>query len=117
MYKNLDPTGEAARAQRLADQYGFPYVNLEHFQIDHQLFRDIPLELMIRYQFLPERRDNGHISVVVGTPWIAASFSTGTPAPTGPMNPGGPSSASISSAWAARKSEPTALRSLISFRW
>src|SRR2546422_2341793 len=68
MYKNLDPTGEAARAQRLAEQYGFPYVNLEHFQIDHQLFRDIPLELMIRYQFLPERRDNGHISVVVGDP-------------------------------------------------
>src|SRR6266852_4595052 len=68
LYKNLDPTGEAARAQRLADQYGFPYVNLEHFQIDHQLFRDIPLELMIRYQFLPERRDDGHISIVVGDP-------------------------------------------------
>src|SRR5213593_4793748 len=68
MYKNLDPTGEAARAQRLADQYGFPFVNLEHFQVDHQLFRDIPLELMIRYQFLPERRENGHIAVVVGDP-------------------------------------------------
>ena len=48
LYKNLDPTGEAARAQRLADQYGFPFVNLEHFQVDHQLFRDIPLDLMIR---------------------------------------------------------------------
>src|SRR3989454_6205205 len=68
MYKNADPTGEAARAQRLAEQYGFTYVDLDHFQIDHQLFRDIPLELMIRYQFLPERRDNGHISVVVGDP-------------------------------------------------
>src|SRR5919204_6583128 len=68
MYKNADPTGDAARAQRLADQYGFPYVDLNHFQIDHQLFRDIPLELMIRYQFLPERRENGHISVVVGDP-------------------------------------------------
>ncbi|HEX9502692.1 MAG TPA: GspE/PulE family protein [Thermoanaerobaculia bacterium] len=68
LYKNLDPTGEAARAQRLADQYGFPFVNLEHFQVDHQLFRDIPLDLMIRYQFLPERRENGHIAVVVGDP-------------------------------------------------
>src|SRR5438067_4589435 len=68
LYKNLDPTGEAARAQRVAEQYGFPYVNLEHFQVDHQLFRDIPLDLMIRYQFLPERRDNGHIDVVVGDP-------------------------------------------------
>ncbi len=68
LYKNTDPTGDAARAQRLADQYGFPYVDLNHFQVDHQLFRDIPLELMIRYQFLPERRENGHISVVVGDP-------------------------------------------------
>jgi type II secretory ATPase GspE/PulE/Tfp pilus assembly ATPase PilB-like protein len=68
LYKNADPTGEAARAQRMADQYGFEYVNLEHFQVDHQLFKDIPLELMIRYQFLPEKRENGHIAVVVGDP-------------------------------------------------
>jgi type II secretory ATPase GspE/PulE/Tfp pilus assembly ATPase PilB-like protein len=68
LYKNSDPTGEAARAQRMAEQYGFPYVDLEHFQVDHQLFRDVPLDLMIRYQFLPEKRENGHISVVVGDP-------------------------------------------------
>src|SRR5260370_2522479 len=68
VYKSADPTGESARAQRLADQYGFAYVSLEHFQVDHQLFKDIPLELMIRYQFLPEKRENGHIAVVVGDP-------------------------------------------------
>ncbi len=68
LYKNADPTGEAARSQRLAAQYGFEYVNLEHFQVDHQLFKDVPLELMIRYQFLPEKRENGHIAVVVGDP-------------------------------------------------
>jgi len=68
LYKNADPTGEAARAQRLAQQYGFEYVQLDHFQVDHQLFKDIPLELMIRYQFLPEKRENGHIAVVVGDP-------------------------------------------------
>ncbi len=68
LYKNADPNGEAARARRLADQYGFPYVDLDHFQGDHQLFRDIPLDLMIRYQFLPEHRENGHIAVVVGDP-------------------------------------------------
>ena len=68
LYKNADPTGEAARARRLADEYGFPFVDLEHFQIDHQLFRDIPLDLMMRYQFLPEHRENGQISIVVGDP-------------------------------------------------
>src|SRR5213596_234735 len=68
LYKNADPTGEAARAQRQAEQYGFDYVDLEHFQVDHDLFRNIPLDLMIRYQFLPEKRENGHIAVVVGDP-------------------------------------------------
>src|SRR5438105_10757640 len=68
LYKNADPTGEVARAQRLAEQYGFPYVDLEHFQIDHALFRDIPLDLMIRYQFIPEKREDGRISIVVGDP-------------------------------------------------
>ncbi len=68
LYKNADPTGEASRARRLAEQYGFPYLDLDHFQGDHQLFREIPLELMIRYQFLPEHRENGHVVVVVGDP-------------------------------------------------
>src|SRR6266704_2356357 len=68
LYKNADTTGEAARARRLADQYGFTFVELDHFQIDHSLFHDIPLDLMIRYQFLPEKRENGHIAVVVGDP-------------------------------------------------
>src|SRR5437764_5505630 len=66
--KNAVRTGEAARAQRQASEYGFDYVDLEHFQVDHDLFRNIPLDLMIRYQFLPEKRENGHIAVVVGDP-------------------------------------------------
>ena len=68
LYKTADPAGETARAQRMAAQYGFDFVNLEHFVVDHELFRNIPLELMIRYQFLPEKRENGHIAVVVGDP-------------------------------------------------
>jgi type II secretory ATPase GspE/PulE/Tfp pilus assembly ATPase PilB-like protein len=68
LYKTADPNGEASRARRLAEQYGFPYLDLEHFQGDHQLFRDIPLDLMIRYQFLPEHREDGHIVIVVGDP-------------------------------------------------
>ena len=68
LYKTADPNGEATRARRLAEQYGFPFLDLDHFQGDHQLFRDIPLDLMIRYQFLPEHREDGHITIVVGDP-------------------------------------------------
>ncbi|MGZ8829518.1 MAG: GspE/PulE family protein [Thermoanaerobaculia bacterium] len=64
----VDASTETARAKRVAAEYGFAYVDLEHFQVDHGLFQTIPLDLMIRYQFLPERRENGHISVVVGDP-------------------------------------------------
>jgi type IV pilus assembly protein PilB len=68
LYKNGDTGSETARAKRVAEEYGFPYVDLEHFQVDHGLFQTIPLDLMIRYQFLPERRENGHIAIVVGDP-------------------------------------------------
>jgi type II secretory ATPase GspE/PulE/Tfp pilus assembly ATPase PilB-like protein len=68
LYKTADPNGEASRARRLAEQYGFPFLDLDHFQGDHQLFRDIPLDLMIRYQFLPEHKEDGHITIVVGDP-------------------------------------------------
>jgi type II secretory ATPase GspE/PulE/Tfp pilus assembly ATPase PilB-like protein len=68
LYKTADPNGEASRARRLAEQYGFPFVDLDHFQGDHQLFREIPLDLMMRYQFLPEHREDGYITIVVGDP-------------------------------------------------
>ena len=69
IYRPSDATSDAARAKKLAEDYGFEYVaDLDHFQVDHSLFREIPLELMIRYQFIPERRENGHIFVIVGDP-------------------------------------------------
>jgi type II secretory ATPase GspE/PulE/Tfp pilus assembly ATPase PilB-like protein len=67
LYTRAD-AAEIANARKVAEQYGFEYVDLDHFTIDHTLFREIPLDLMIRYQFLPERRENGHIVVVVGDP-------------------------------------------------
>jgi type IV pilus assembly protein PilB len=64
-----DGLSEIERARRLAEQYDFDFVeDLDHFQIEHELFREVPLELMIRYQFIPERRENGHISIIVGDP-------------------------------------------------
>ena len=69
LYRHNEGHVDAVRARKLAEEYGFEYVpDLDHFQVDHTLFREIPLELMIRYQFIPERRDSGHISVIVGDP-------------------------------------------------
>jgi type IV pilus assembly protein PilB len=69
LYRHNEGHADAVRARKLAEEYGFEYVpDLDHFQVDHTLFREIPLELMIRYQFIPERRESGHISVIVGDP-------------------------------------------------
>ncbi|MGA7614200.1 MAG: GspE/PulE family protein [Thermoanaerobaculia bacterium] len=63
-----DLANETERSRRVADQYGFEFVDLEHLPIDHSLFREIPLDLMVRYQFIPEKREDGHVAVVVGDP-------------------------------------------------
>jgi type II secretory ATPase GspE/PulE/Tfp pilus assembly ATPase PilB-like protein len=68
VYRQSESVSEAARARRTAEEYGFEFVELDHLQIDHSLFREIPLEVMIRYQFLPERREDGYIAVIVGDP-------------------------------------------------
>ena len=43
-----DRLEETAQARRLAERYGLEFVDLEQFQIDHNLFRTIPADLMLR---------------------------------------------------------------------
>src|SRR5262245_27931185 len=59
---------EIAEAQRLADRYRLPFLDLAHFNIDHDLFRTIPAELMLRYGFVPYRRDGNALVIVVSDP-------------------------------------------------
>jgi type IV pilus assembly protein PilB len=61
-------TAEVARAQRLAERYGLEFVDLEQFRIDHELFRSIPADLMLRYGFVPYRREGHSLVIVVSDP-------------------------------------------------
>ena len=63
-----DYAEEAAQARRLADRYGLEYVDFEQFRIDHELFRSIPADLMLRYGFVPYRRDGRSLAIVVSDP-------------------------------------------------
>jgi type IV pilus assembly protein PilB len=56
------------RAQRLASLCQLEYVDLEHFQLDPALSQSVPVDLMFRYNFLPYRRENGHLVVVIADP-------------------------------------------------
>ncbi len=59
---------EEYQAQRLADRLGIEYVDLEHFEIDPELFRSIPVDLMFRYNFVPRHRTGGGLQIVVADP-------------------------------------------------
>ncbi len=63
-----DPAAAALEARRLADRYQLEFVDLEHFNIDHALFRSLPADLMLRYGFVPYRRDGQTLLIVVSDP-------------------------------------------------
>jgi type IV pilus assembly protein PilB len=54
-----DEAQERERTQRLAERYRCPFIDLRDHHIDPELFRNLPAELMFRYNFVPlEARDN-----------------------------------------------------------
>jgi type IV pilus assembly protein PilB len=57
---------EAARG--MAERYGFAFIDMNTFRIDQDLFRSIPAELMLRYGFVPARRDGKTLVIVVSDP-------------------------------------------------
>ena len=64
----VDHAAEEGNAKRLAERYQLEYLDLEHFHPDHALFRSIPADLMLRYGFVPYRRDGQTLVIVVSDP-------------------------------------------------
>jgi len=60
--------GEIERARKLAERYRLDFVDMETFRIDQDLFRSIPADLMLRYGFVPVRREGRALSIVVSDP-------------------------------------------------
>jgi len=61
-------SAEEAQARRLADRYRLQFLDMNHFRIDQELFRSIPADLMLRYGFVPYRRDGKAMVIVVSDP-------------------------------------------------
>jgi type IV pilus assembly protein PilB len=59
---------EYEAAQRLAKRYRLEFVDMEQFPIDQQLFRSIPADLMLRYSFVPYKRQGKALVIVVPDP-------------------------------------------------
>jgi len=65
---HVDVLSGELQAQRMASRLSLEYVDLENFEIDPELFRSIPVDLMFRYNFVPRRRTERGLSVVVADP-------------------------------------------------
>ena len=57
-----------AQAMALAERLGLPYVDLASFRVDPDLFRSMPVEWMLRYNFVPETRTEKSLTVVCADP-------------------------------------------------
>ena len=63
-----DYSEEVARSRKLAERYHVEFVDMDDFRIDQELFRSIPADLMLRYGFVPYRREGRALVIVVSDP-------------------------------------------------
>jgi type II secretory ATPase GspE/PulE/Tfp pilus assembly ATPase PilB-like protein len=61
-------SAEVNAARRLAERYRLEFLDMHEFRIDQDLFRSIPADLMLRYGFVPYRRDGKALVIVVSDP-------------------------------------------------
>jgi type II secretory ATPase GspE/PulE/Tfp pilus assembly ATPase PilB-like protein len=59
---------EEKKARELAERLDLPFDPLHEFHVDPELFRTIPVDVMLRYQFLPLRSDGEILHVVMADP-------------------------------------------------
>jgi type II secretory ATPase GspE/PulE/Tfp pilus assembly ATPase PilB-like protein len=59
---------ELEQARRLAERYRLEFIDMDTFRIDQDLFRSIPADLMLRYNFVPYRRVGKTLEIVVSDP-------------------------------------------------
>src|SRR5215211_4359459 len=59
---------EEAATRKLAERYRLEFLDMHEFRIDQELFRSIPADLMLRYGFVPYRRDVKSLVIVVSDP-------------------------------------------------
>src|SRR5579863_5900294 len=63
------PSEELEKAQDIARRYRCQFVDLHNFQLHHDLFKNIPVHLMFRYDFVPlEEIEDGRLAIASADP-------------------------------------------------
>ena len=64
-----NPVTDLERAQDVARRYRCEFIDLTDFQLHHELFKKIPVELMFRYHFVPlEETADGRLAIAIADP-------------------------------------------------
>src|SRR5258706_7219342 len=64
-----NPITDLERAQDIARRYRCEFVDLHNFQLHHDLFKKIPVDLMFRYNFVPlEETEDGRLAIAIADP-------------------------------------------------
>jgi len=66
--ENTEHAEEVVRGQQLAERYRLEFIDMDKFRIDAELFRSIPADLMLRYGFVPHRKEGATLVIVVSDP-------------------------------------------------
>ena len=65
----LNVVDEAEKARDIARRYRCEFVDLNDFQLHHDLFKKIPVDLMFRYNFVPlDETSDGKLAVAIADP-------------------------------------------------
>jgi type IV pilus assembly protein PilB len=65
----LAPANDLEKAQDVARRYRCEFVDLHNFQLHHDLFKKIPVDLMFRYNFIPlEETRDGRLAIAIADP-------------------------------------------------
>ncbi|MFZ0805282.1 MAG: pilus assembly protein PilB, partial [Candidatus Sulfotelmatobacter sp.] len=69
----ISPTGnpltDLERAQDVARRYRCEFIDLTNYELHHDLFKRIPVELMFRYNFVPlEETGDGRLAIAIADP-------------------------------------------------
>lgn len=59
---------EAEQARAVAARYRCDFVDLKEVRIDHELFSEVPVDLMFRYNFVPLQSQNGSLDIALADP-------------------------------------------------
>jgi type II secretory ATPase GspE/PulE/Tfp pilus assembly ATPase PilB-like protein len=62
------PAGNEQWARDIAARYRCEYVDLRAYQLDPELFKSVPVDLMFRYNFVPLESKDGTLSIAIADP-------------------------------------------------